>query len=78
MNTKAHHQHEEDIIMAGRDYRCLFRREIDGGYRVTCAALPPVLAFGDTLDDARANVREEIEAWAETGEISEDYSERFR
>jgi predicted RNase H-like HicB family nuclease len=78
MNSKTHHQHQEDITVAGRDYRCLFRREIDGGYRVTCAELPPVLAFGETLDETRANAREEIEAWVETAEIGADYSVRFR
>jgi predicted RNase H-like HicB family nuclease len=68
MNTRTQHQHEEDIAVAGRDYRCLFRREVDSGYRVTCTALPPMLAFGETLDEARANAREEIEAW-----IDEDH-----
>jgi predicted RNase H-like HicB family nuclease len=63
MNTKTQHQHEEDIAVAGRAYRCLFRREVDSGYRLTCAELPPLLVFGETLDEARANAREEIEAW---------------
>ena len=78
MNTKTQHHHEENIAVAGRDYRCLFHREVDSGYRVTCVALPPVLAFGETLDEARANAREEIEAWVETAEVSADYSARFR
>jgi len=78
MNTKVIHEHEEIITAAGRDYRCLFRREVDSGYRVTCAELPPVLAFGETLDEARANAREEIEAWIETAEVSADYIARFR
>jgi predicted RNase H-like HicB family nuclease len=78
MNTRNHHQHEETLTAAGREYRCLFRREVDSGYRVTCAELPPVLAFGETLDEARANAREEIEAWVETAEVSADYSARFR
>ena len=78
MNPRTHHQHEEILTAAGREYRCLFRREVDSGYRVTCAELPPVLAFGETLDEARANAREEIEAWVETAEVSADYSERFR
>jgi predicted RNase H-like HicB family nuclease len=63
MNMRTHHQHEEDIAVAGRNYRCLFRREVDSVYRVTCADLPPMLAFGETLDEARANACEEIEAW---------------
>ena len=52
MNPRTHNQHEEDIAVAGRDYRCLFRREVDSGYRVTCAVLPPMLAFGETLIEA--------------------------
>jgi predicted RNase H-like HicB family nuclease len=78
MNTKTIHEHEEIVTAAGHSYRCLFRREVDSGYRVTCADLPPVLAFGETLDEARANTREEIEAWVETAEVSADYSVRFR
>ena len=78
MNPRSHHQHEASLTAAGREYQCLFRREVDSGYRVTCAELPPVLAFGDTLDEARANAREEIEAWIETAEVSAHYSMRFR
>ena len=78
MNPRPHHQHEENIAVAGREYRCLFRREVDSGYRVTCADLPPVLAFGETLDEARANAREEIEAWVETAEVRGEYIVRFR
>lgn len=78
MNPTTHHQHEEVIVAAGHGYQCLFRREVDSGYRVTCAELPPVLAFGETLDKARANAHEEIEAWVETAEAKADYSTRFR
>jgi predicted RNase H-like HicB family nuclease len=78
MNPRTHHQHEEIIIAAGRDYRCVFRREVDSGYRVTCAELPPMLAFGETLEEARTATQEEIEAWVETAEVSADYIARFR
>ena len=78
MNPRPHHQHEEILTAAGREYQCLFRREVDSGYRVTCAELPPVLAFGETLDEARANAREEIEEWVQMVEVSADYSVRFR
>jgi predicted RNase H-like HicB family nuclease len=78
MNPRTHHQHEEILAAAGREYRCLFRREVDSGYRVTCAELPPVLAFGETFDEARANAREEIEAWVETAEANADYRVHFR
>jgi predicted RNase H-like HicB family nuclease len=78
MNTGAYHQHEEDIAVAGHEYRCLFRREVDSGYRVTCAELPPVLAFGEKLDDARIAAQEEIEAWIEGAEMRAEYIARVR
>ena len=78
MDPTTHHQHEEIIIAAGREYRCLFRREVDSGYRVTCAELPSVLAFGETPEEARAATQEEIEAWVEMAEVCADYIARFR
>jgi predicted RNase H-like HicB family nuclease len=77
MNPRTHYQHEEDIAVAGRNYRCLFRREVDSSYRVTCAELPPMLAFGETLEEARTATQEEIEAWIETAEVRADYVVRF-
>jgi predicted RNase H-like HicB family nuclease len=41
-------------------YLCHFRPEPEGGYTVTCPALPPVVTYGATLDEARANAREAI------------------
>jgi predicted RNase H-like HicB family nuclease len=73
MNTKTVHEHEEIITAAGRKYRCLFQREVDRGYRVTCAELPPLLAFGETLEEARTATQEEIEAWVEAAEVRSDY-----
>lgn len=58
-------EHEENVTVAGAEYRCLFRRCPDGGYLVTCSELPPVLAFGETLSDARRNAIDEIEGWLE-------------
>ena len=78
LNTKTVHEHEEIITAAGREYRCLFRREIDHGYRVTCTALPPLLAFGDTLEEARTATQEEIEAWVEVAEVRAEYATRFK
>ena len=78
MNTKTIHEHEEIVTVAGNSYRCLFRREVDSGYRVTCAELPPVLAFGETLEEARTATQEEIEAWVEATELRADYIARFR
>jgi predicted RNase H-like HicB family nuclease len=79
MNTKTVHEHEEIITAAGRGYRCLFRREVDNGYRVTCSDLPPLLAFGETLEEVRKATQEEIEAWAEVmEEIRAEYVTRVR
>ncbi len=78
MNTKTIHEHEEIITTAGREYRCLFRREVDSGYRVTCADLPPLLAFGETLEEARTATQEEIEAWVEATEMRTEYIANFR
>jgi predicted RNase H-like HicB family nuclease len=64
--------------VAGREYRCLFRREVDSSYRVTCAGLPPLLAFGETLEEARTATQEEIEAWVEVTEMREVYVVHFR
>jgi predicted RNase H-like HicB family nuclease len=78
MNPRTQHQHGEILTVAGREYRCLFRREVDSGYRVTCVDVPPLLAFGETLEEARANAHEEIEVWIEVAEIRADYLARFR
>ncbi len=78
MNTKTHRQHEEVITAVGHEYRCLFRREVDRGYRVTCADLPPLLAFGETLEEARTATQEEIEAWVEAAEMRTEYIAHFR
>ena len=78
MSTKTIHEHEEIITTVGREYRCLFRREVDHGYRVTCTDLPPLLAFGETLEEARTATQEEIEAWVEVADMRAEYIVRFR
>jgi predicted RNase H-like HicB family nuclease len=42
-------------------YLCLFRPEPEGGFTVTCPKLPPVVTYGETLEEAQANAREAIE-----------------
>jgi predicted RNase H-like HicB family nuclease len=42
-------------------YLCNFRPEPQGGFTVTCPKLPPVVTFGETLEEAQANAREAIE-----------------
>jgi predicted RNase H-like HicB family nuclease len=78
MNTRTIHEHEEIITMAGHSYQCLFRCEVDSGYRVTCADLPPLLAFGETLEESRTATQEEIEAWAEAVEVRAECVTRVR
>jgi len=68
-STKRH----EIQIAAGTKYACHLEREAEGGYTVTCPALPAVVAYGDTLEEARANAREAIEAWNEEGDRLRDH-----
>src|SRR5258708_36733314 len=42
-------------------YLCHFQPEPEGGFTVTCPKLPPVVTFGETLEEARANASEAIE-----------------
>ena len=68
MTTKTQHEHEELLTVDGRDYTCLFRRDAGGGYLVTCEDLPPMVAFGETLAEARLNAAAEIVAVREVCE----------
>ncbi len=38
-----------------------FRPEPEGGFTVTCPRLPPVVTYGETLEEAQANARGAIE-----------------
>ena len=62
MNRKARQQ-EEFISAAGHEYRCRFRGGAACGFYVTCSELPPLLAYGETLEEASNNAAEEIAAW---------------
>ena len=55
MKRKKSHQPE---LVA---YLCHFRPEPEGGFTVTCPKLPPVITYGETLEEAQANAREAIE-----------------
>jgi predicted RNase H-like HicB family nuclease len=63
MNAKAHQEHEEFVTADGRDFLCRFERDAAGGYVVTCDDLPPMLAYGETLAEARAQAAQEIVVW---------------
>jgi antitoxin HicB len=43
----------------------VFTPQPEGGYTVTCPALPELITEGDTLEEARANVRDAFDAVAE-------------
>ena len=38
---------------------------VDGGYSVSCPAMPGAHSQGDSRDEALANIREAMEGWAE-------------
>jgi antitoxin HicB len=46
-------------------YLCHFRPEPEGGFTVTCPKLPPVVTYGETLEEAQANAREAIGLYLE-------------
>jgi antitoxin HicB len=52
---------KEKAKVAEGKYACRFQPEPEGGYTVTCPALPSVVSFGESLDEARTNAREAIE-----------------
>jgi antitoxin HicB len=44
-----------------RTYTFLFQPEPEGGYTVSCPALPGLVTYGDTLDEARSMARDAME-----------------
>src|SRR5437016_6256297 len=38
-----------------------FRPKPEGGFTVTCPKLPPVVTYGETLEEAQASAREAVE-----------------
>jgi predicted RNase H-like HicB family nuclease len=63
MRTKTFQEHEEFVTADGREFLCLFASDASGGYTVTCEDLPPMLAYGETLTEARAHAAQEIAVW---------------
>ena len=57
---------KESVKTPSAAFVCHFQPEPEGGYTVTCPSLPPVVSYGETLEEARANVREAIELCLET------------
>jgi antitoxin HicB len=52
--------------MSERRYMVLFEPAEEGGYVVTCPALPGLVTEGDTLDEARAVARDAIRGYLES------------
>jgi antitoxin HicB len=48
-----------------RTYTFVFAPEPEGGYTVTCPALPGLVTYGETLDEARAMARDAMEGLIE-------------
>lgn len=63
MRTKTLQEYEEVLTVDNRDWLCLFERDADGNYLVTCPDLPPMIASGTTLIKVHANAATEIRLW---------------
>jgi antitoxin HicB len=48
-----------------RTYTFVFNPEPEGGYTVTCPALPGLVTYGETLDEARVMARDAMEGLIE-------------
>ncbi len=57
-----------EINFGEREYRytVLFEPAEEGGYVVTCPALPGLVTEGETLDEAREMARDAIRAYVES------------
>jgi predicted RNase H-like HicB family nuclease len=51
----------EAIAGMTRTYTFVFSPEPEGGYTVTCPALPGLVTYGETLDEARTMARDAME-----------------
>ena len=48
------------------EFTVLFEPAEEGGYTVTCPALPGLVTEGDTMEEARANAIEAMEGYLES------------
>jgi predicted RNase H-like HicB family nuclease len=53
----------------------IIRREDDGRYSVAVPALPGCYSCGDTLEEARANIREAAEGWLDANNARNPFDE---
>ena len=61
---------EEIVALRRLAYDCHFRLGPGGGYTASFPKLPPVVAYGRTLREARVNARKAIEAWLDAKETA--------
>ena len=54
--------------------KIVLHREEDGRYSVALPALPGCYSCGDTLEEARANIREAAEGWLEANSDSNPFN----
>ena len=59
-------RHKEAITTENYTYTVVFEPALEGGYTVTCPALPGVVTEGDTLEEARRMAKEAIECYLES------------
>jgi antitoxin HicB len=57
---------EDRPSMSQRQYTVLFEPAEEGGYIVTCPALPGLVTEGDTLEEAREMARDAIRGYLES------------
>jgi len=50
------------------ELKVIFEPSDEGGYTVYVPSLPGCISEGETVEDARANIREAISLYLETGE----------
>jgi antitoxin HicB len=53
-------------VMAEYSYTVLFEPADEGGFVVTCPALPGLVTEGDTMEEARAMAQDAIRAYIES------------
>lgn len=63
--TEPRQAFSEDISAAIR-FRVVFEPEPEGGFVVTCPALPGCVSEGETLEEAQANIQEAIVGYMES------------
>jgi predicted RNase H-like HicB family nuclease len=57
--------HEESVQTHAYTYTVLLEPDEDGGFVVTCPALPGLVTHGETLEQAREHAAEAIELYLE-------------